>query len=183
MGFQNLPRTPIKWGCGVLGSLGKSHIHILKTYLLQQCSLQWSVEWRYYLWWCYEVIKVCQLEGSTETSHFRFHSHSRRAHPEDDVTGGRLRIRITFDFVWAYQRVRDRQLTALAAGCAAQSSWRLLTVWTSTLVRSGKYCHSCRSFTEAKYNFLGVEHGKAAATDTSKQPPTRRTSCTFSQCP
>ena len=54
------------------------------------------------------------------------HSHSRRAHPEDDVTGGRLRI--TFDFVWAYQRVRDRQLTALAAACAAQSSWRLLTV-------------------------------------------------------
>ena len=28
----------------------------------------------------------------------------------------------TFDFVWSYQRVKDRKLTALAAGCAAQSS-------------------------------------------------------------
>ena len=160
MGFQNLPRTLIKWArCGVLGwSPGKSHIHILKTYSLQQCSLQWSVEWRYYLWWCYEVIKVCQLEGSTETSHFQFSRVAFALTPTRKMTSP-VTIYVYFDFVWAYQRVKDRQLTALAAGCAAQSSWRLLTVWTSTLVRSGKYCHSCRSFTAAKYNFLGVEHG------------------------
>ena len=59
------------------------------------------------------------------------HSHSRRAHPEDDVTGGRLRYVLPLTlylFGHINVRVRDRQLTALAAGCAAQSSWRLLTV-------------------------------------------------------